>query len=141
LTLRFSPRTREFGFLHALGLAGLTGLLAARFLPLSGLPFFNCFLREHTGWPCPGCGLTRVAIRVAHGDIGGAFDANPLGAVAALGFAGCTVLALLQFLFRLPVPRVTLTEKEAHSVRLALLSLAAVNYLVVVVRVRFLGWP
>jgi Protein of unknown function (DUF2752) len=141
LTLRFSPRTRQFAFLHALGLAGVVGLLAARVLPLSGLPFFRCALREHTGWPCPGCGLTRVAIRVAHGDVAGAFDANPLGAVAALSFAACTVLALAQFLFRLPIPLVTLNEREARSVRVAFLSLAAVNYLVVVVRVRFLGWP
>jgi hypothetical protein len=141
LTLRWTPRARTFGFLHALGLAGLLGLLAARFLPLYGLPFLRCALREHTGWPCPGCGLTRVAVRVAHGDFGGAFDANPLGTVAALGFALCSVLSALQLLFRLPIPRVALSEREARATRVALFSVMAVNYAVVVVRVRFLGWP
>ena len=141
MTLRWAPRSRSFGFLHALGLAGLLGLLAARFLPLYQLSFFRCVLREHTGWPCPGCGLTRVAVRVAHGDFGGAFDANPLGTVAALGFAACTVLATLQLLFRLPVPHLALTEREARATRVAVFSALAANYAVVVVRVRFLGWP
>jgi hypothetical protein len=141
VTLRWSARARSFGFLHALGLAGLLGLLAARFLPLYRLPFLRCALREHTGWPCPGCGLTRAAVRVAHGDFAGAFDANPLGTVAALCFAGCSVLAALQLLFRLPVPLVALTEHEARATRVALFSAMAVNYAVVVVRVRFLGWP
>jgi hypothetical protein len=141
VTLRFSPRSREFGLLHALGLAGLMGLLIARFVPLSGLPFMRCALREYTGWPCPGCGLTRVAVRVAHGDLAGAFAANPLGTLAALGFAACTLLAALQLLFALPVPRLSLDAREARATRVAIFSALAVNYAVVVVRVRFLGWP
>jgi hypothetical protein len=139
--LRWSARVREFGFLHALGLGGLTGLLVARFVPLEGLPFMRCWVREHTGWPCPGCGLTRVAVRVAHGDVAGAFDANPLGTVAALGFAACAVLAALQLLFALPLPLVSLDAREARATRLAIVSAVVVNYAVVVVRVRFLGWP
>jgi uncharacterized membrane protein len=141
MKVRWSPRARVFGFLHALGLAGFLGLLAARLLPLERLPFLRCAFKEHTGWPCPGCGLTRVAVRVAHGDLAGAFDANPLGTVAALGFAACAALAVLQFLFALPVPLVTLNAREARATRLGVLSLVAVNYAVVVVRVRLLGWP
>ena len=140
MTLRWLPRERRFGLLHALGLAGFSGLLAARVLPLQQLPLFRCVLREHTGWPCPGCGLTRVAVRVAHGDVAGAFDANPLGTVAALGFAACAVLAVLQLAFRLPLPLVSLNAREARATRLAVFSALAVNYVVVVVRVRFLGW-
>ena len=141
MTLRWLPRSRDFGFLHALGLAGVTGLLAARFLALSRFPFSGCAFREHTGWPCPACGLTRVAVRVAHGDFRGAFDANPLGTVVALGFAACAVLGTVQWLFALPLPRLTLDEREARATRLAILSAVVVNYAVVVVRVRFLGWP
>jgi hypothetical protein len=141
VTLSWSPRSRHFGFLHALGLTGFFGLLAGRFLPPSWLPLFRCALREHTGWPCPGCGLTRVAVRVAHGDVAGALDANPLGTLAALGFVACAVFAAVQFLFRLPVPQLALTEREARATRAAILSLVVVNYAVVVVRVRFLGWP
>ncbi len=141
MTLRWAPRSRAFGLLHALGLAGFLGLLAARVLPLEGLPFLQCAWREHTGWPCPGCGLTRVAVRVAHGDVAGAFDANPLGTVVALLFALCSLLAALQLLFGLPVPLVSLNAREARVTRVAVLSAIAVNYAVVVVRVRLLGWP
>ncbi len=141
MTVRWTQPGRTFGFLHALGLAGFLGLLAARVLPLQRLPFLRCAVREYTGWPCPGCGLTRAAVRVAHGDILGALDANPLGTLAALGFAACAVLAALQLLLRLPLPDIHLNEKEARNVRLLALSALAVNYAVVVVRVRFLGWP
>ena len=141
MTLRWQAQGRHFGFLHALGLSGVFGLLAARFLPLASLPFMHCTLRESTGWPCPGCGLTRVAVRMAHGDIGGALDANPLGTVAAVGFIGCAAFAALQALFRLPVPHLTLSEREARISRAAIVSAIVLNYAVVVVRVRFLGWP
>ena len=141
MTLRWAPRSREFRLLHALGLTGFLGLLAARLLPLEGLPFLRCAWREHTGWPCPGCGLTRVAVRVAHGDVNGAFDANPMGTVAALLFAACALLAGLQLLLAFPVPLLALNAKEARASRVAVLSAVAVNYAVVVVRVRFLGWP
>jgi hypothetical protein len=141
VTLVWLPRARRFGFLHALGLAGLLGLLTARFLPLGRLPLWGCAFRQHTGWPCPGCGLSRVAVRVSHGDIQGALDANPLGTLAALGFAACTLLAALQLLFALPLPVVQLSAQEARATRWAVLSALAVNYAVVVVRVRFLGWP
>jgi hypothetical protein len=141
LTLRWLPASRRFGLLHALGLAGLLGLLAARFVPQWLLSLWPCVIKARTGWPCPGCGLTRVAVRVAHGDVLGAFDANPLGTVVALGFAACSVLAALQFVFALPVPQLRLTEREARATRVAILSAVVVNYAVVVVRVRFLGWP
>ena len=141
MRLRWQAQGRHFGFLHALGLSGVLGLLAARFLPLGSLPFMHCALKEHTGWPCPGCGLTRVAVRVAHGDIAGALDANPLGTLAALGFVACALFAALQALFRLPVPHLSLSEREARISRAAVVSAIVVNYLVVVVRVRFLGWP
>lgn len=141
MTLHWSKGTRQFGFLHALGLTGLTGLLVARFAPLDRLPFWRCALREHTGWPCPGCGLTRVAQRVAHGDLGGALDANPLGTVVALGFAACAVLAVLQLVFRLPTPVLSLDAREQRIARVALVVAVVANYAVVVVRVRFLGWP
>lgn len=141
MTLRWLPQSRRFGLLHALGLAGLFGLLAARFVPLSLLSLWPCVIKARTGWPCPGCGLTRVAVRVAHGDFQGAFDANPLGALVALGFTACSLLAALQFLLALPVPQLSLTAREARATRVAILSAVVVNYAVVVVRVRFLGWP
>ena len=141
MTLSWSPRARRFDFLHALGLAGLVGFLLARLVPFDRLPFWTCAFRAHTGWPCPGCGLTRVAQRLARGDLGGALDANPLGTAAALGLAACTLFAALQLLFALPVPELSLDAREGRVARRLLLAAVAINYAVVVVRVRFLGWP
>jgi hypothetical protein len=38
-----------------------------------------CGFRRLTGWPCPGCGLTRSFVFAAHGRIGAAFQAHFLG--------------------------------------------------------------
>jgi hypothetical protein len=38
-----------------------------------------CSLRRLTGYPCPGCGMTRSFIRLAHGDFAGAFRYHPIG--------------------------------------------------------------
>jgi len=79
MTLDWTPRERRFLLLHALGLAGVMGLLVARFIPLARLPFWRCALREHTGWPCPGCGLTRAAEGLSRDPrhVGGADVAAP----------------------------------------------------------------
>ena len=37
-----------------------------------------CAVRGITGWWCPGCGLTRAAHHLMHGDIGQAFGYNAL---------------------------------------------------------------
>ncbi len=121
-----------------LGLIGLIGLLIARYIPVAKLiPFWGCMLRQTTGWPCLGCGLTRVADRVAHFNILGALDANPLGTVAALLFALMVVLSVLHLVFAMPIPRVELSPDEWSRVRIALAVLVAVNYAYVVVRTRF----
>jgi hypothetical protein len=38
-----------------------------------------CMLRRVTGRSCPGCGLTRCFISIAHGDISAAWSFNPAG--------------------------------------------------------------
>ena len=62
--------------------------------PLLGLPSFCLFYRI-TGWPCPGCGLTRSCVCFAHGRWAESVAFHPLGPPTFL------VLALL-LLFRLP---------------------------------------
>jgi hypothetical protein len=131
-------RNRNIGLMEVLGLVGLAGLLIARYIPVAKLiPFWGCMLRQTTGWPCLGCGLTRVADRVAHFNIPGALAANPLGTVAALLFALMAVATVLHLIFALPIPQVELTPREWTRVRIALSVLVVLNYSYVVVATRF----
>ncbi|KFE67704.1 DUF2752 domain-containing protein [Hyalangium minutum] len=129
---------RKFSLVDGLGLAGLVGLLVARYIPVAKIiPFWGCMLRETTGWPCFGCGLTRVADRVAHLNFSGAWEANPLGTVAALLFALLAVVAVLHMVFALPIPDVQLSPREWGWVRVALPIVILVNYAYVVVKTKF----
>ena len=80
-------------------------LLAAHLLPapqngsLAGLPAL-CPLKTLSGWPCPGCGLTRSLVSCAHGDWAGAFAFHPLGAIFYFGLWGALALGVLQALQR-----------------------------------------
>jgi len=66
----------------AVALGGL-GLLRATALA-AGREDSWCVYRRATAMPCPGCGLTRSADRLAAGDLAGAVRAHPLGPVLAL---------------------------------------------------------
>jgi hypothetical protein len=132
------PRNRRFGTVDILGLAGVVGLLVARYIPIARIiPFWGCMLREQTGWPCLGCGLTRVADRVAHFNFAGAWEANPLGTVAAFLFALAAVAMVLHLVFAMPIPEVVLSPREWSVLRVVLPVLIAVNYAYVVVKTRF----
>jgi len=123
-----------------LGLMGAVGFLVARFVPLAKLPFWGCELRQRTGWPCPGCGLTRVAERMALGNVAGAWEANPLGTVAALLFAVATLISIAHLAFKLPIPIVELTRREASALRWSIAVLAILNYAFVIAKTRFPGF-
>ena len=139
MTLDWTPRERRFLLLHALGLAGVVGLLVARFVPVARLPFWRCVLREHTGWPCPGCGLTRAAEGLAHLRLGFAFESNPLGALVGCLLAGAAMLGFLQWVFRLPLPVPRLSASEARAGRAMVVAALLANYAFVIVQTR-LGW-
>jgi len=139
VTVSWPKPNRAIGFIEALALTGLTGLLIARFVPVARLPFWGCALRQHTGWPCPGCGLTRVAERVAIGNIAGAWEANPLGTVAALLFALAALVSFAHLAFKLPLPIVQVTRREASAVRWAIAVLVLLNYAFVIAKAKFPG--
>lgn len=132
------PPNRRFGALDALGVTGAVGLAVARWVPIARLvPFWGCALREQTGWPCLGCGLTRAADHFAHGNLLAALQANPLGTVAAAFFALCAVATLLHLAFAVPLPEVHLTPHEARRLRWALGAAVVLNYAFVIVQTRF----
>lgn len=140
MKVTWSPPNRSIGFLDALGLAGFCGLLVARFIPVARLPFWGCPIRQTTGWPCPGCGLTRVADRLSHGNVLGAWQANPLGTVAAVGFALAAVWMICHLVLGLRSPEVELTPREWTRLRMVLTIAVVVNYAFVVVKTRFPAW-
>jgi len=125
------------GLFDVLGLMGILGFLVARFVPVARLPFWGCALRHATGWPCPSCGLTRVADRLAHGNLVGAWDANPLGTVAALLFGAVALASLLHLVFKVPIPEVELSKREAFLVRAAIVLLVVVNYAYMIAKAKF----
>lgn len=135
MRLSWSKPNRTPGTLDFLGLLGLLGFAVARFIPVAvWLPFWGCPLRQRTGYPCPGCGLTRVAERVAHGNLVGAWEANPLGTVAALVFAAMGLFSVLHLGLKLPVPSLDLADREARWLRTALVLALAINYGAMLIR-------
>lgn len=85
----------------AIGLLCAVVLVAAACLQLHGsdhvrLPGGShplpdvCTYRRWTGKPCPGCGLTRSFIAMAHGDWKRAWQFHPFGALL-FAYCGCQV--------------------------------------------------
>ena len=73
-----SPARRIPGGLRALGLLTLLGAGAATWVFLR-LPTPDCVFHLLTGYPCPSCGMTRMAIALFHGDWLTALRMQPLG--------------------------------------------------------------
>lgn len=129
MQISWSRRPGPFILLDALALTGAVGFLLARFVPVAQwVPFWGCPLRRATGIPCPGCGLTRAAERLAHFQLGRALDANPLGALLGIFFALCVIWAVVQRVFDAPLPNLTLGPTEARRARLALFVALGLNY-------------
>jgi len=53
----------------------------------------GCLLRELTGLPCPGCGITTSLLALARGDVMAAAAANPAGVGVAALLVGQALLA------------------------------------------------
>jgi Protein of unknown function (DUF2752) len=69
----------------AFGMA-LVAVGVAALVPLdwvAGLPVL-CPFRLLTGLPCPGCGMTRSLVSLAHGDLIGSLFFHPLGPALAI---------------------------------------------------------
>jgi hypothetical protein len=75
---------------------GLGVAAVVKLLHLDGLPFYVCYFRAFTGWPCMTCGSTRALGALARLDLAGALAANPLAVVVGvtIGLWGLADLAL-----------------------------------------------
>lgn len=101
--MRWRMATREERQLAWLwGVAAVSSLLLRPlWLALApGLP--SCPFRALTGLPCPTCGSTRAALAFFHLDLGAALAANPLVALAGLGFVAGGIAAPLWAVLRGP---------------------------------------
>lgn len=132
------PRNRRITAVDGLGLTGLLGLLVARFIPVAKIiPFWGCAFRQLTGWPCPGCGLTRAADRFAHLHFAWAWEANPLGTIGAGVFALLAVYSFLHLVFGVPVPKVELSRREERVLQVLTVVAVILNYGFVIMKTRF----
>jgi hypothetical protein len=84
--LRSAPRRRQSGSAATIGLAAAGSAALAIACVVSPARVESgpvvCPFRLITGLPCPGCGLTRSWVFIAHGDLGAALRANPFGYLA-----------------------------------------------------------
>lgn len=58
------------------------------------LPISACLFKTITGYPCPGCGGTRVAYALLHGDFLDALLINPLSCLFIIFYLAMLVWAL-----------------------------------------------
>ena len=72
---------------------------------------WGCWFKEHYGFPCPTCGMTRSVILTMHGDFHNAFLLNPAGPFLIVGMILVAIISL-----RLPL----IGLKEIKSRQLAL---------------------
>lgn len=141
MKLSWPAPNRRLGALDVLGAIGLFGLLVARFVPVAKVvPFWGCGFRTFTGYPCPGCGLTRAADHFAHFHFIKALQANPLGAVAAAAFAVLAVMMVVHLAFKVPAPEVELTSRQWRVLRYGAILALLVNYAFVIVQHRTHFW-
>jgi hypothetical protein len=55
----------------------------------------HCVLRSLTGVPCPFCGMTTGTLALLHGDVAGAFAANPGAPLFAIAVVVTLLLRVL----------------------------------------------
>ena len=63
-----------------------------------------CPFRLATGLPCPGCGLTRSWVFIAHGDFGAALRVNPFGYLTMAAAVALIAVVTAAVLGGRPIP-------------------------------------
>jgi hypothetical protein len=75
----------------------LAGWLLFDFVnPLTAPWYPHCLVQRLTGWSCPGCGTSRAFAAIIHGDVAGAWQANPVTLVVLPVLTGLWITARLE---------------------------------------------
>ena len=95
---RLEAWTGQVAHLVTPGRAAALVLAAAALAPPAWLQHAPvlCPFRLATGLPCPGCGITRSLVALAHGDLSAAIYFHPLGAVVGALLVALVALELLE---------------------------------------------
>lgn len=105
LSADLAPR-RRLPTSEGIALAGVGAVVVARALAPDRIedgPVI-CPFRLLTGLPCPGCGLTRSWVYLAHGQWGDSFVAHPFGVVAVALVLALVVAVVAARVRRGPAP-------------------------------------
>jgi hypothetical protein len=134
LTLRQPAERGCDGELVALAVLVASSGFAILWLAL-GLPTPACAFHAITGLPCLTCGGTRCVRSLLAGQVGAALGWNPLVFVGVLVAGLFAIYAAIVTSLRLPRLRLeALTPPEALTLRLAVLLVAAANWIYLIVR-------
>lgn len=95
-----APEARGAAVLRALTSPGTRVLAAVALvlslvLPPGGMGPTLCWFQAQSHLPCPGCGMTRSLVSLAHLDLGASWAYHPFGLVAAAIFVFSLVTLLL----------------------------------------------
>jgi hypothetical protein len=98
--------TRRFFWLHLLLALGVAGFLTIYFLTEDSPTFRlgDCFVRDHLGMYCPGCGGSRGMVLFLTGHPIKAFEAYPAYLFALLAFLWCDGCLLVSHIKKTDAP-------------------------------------
>jgi hypothetical protein len=128
---------RERAGTAAVAVAGAAALVASRAVSPARIETgpVVCPFRLVTGLPCPGCGLTRAWVYIAHGDFGAALHANPFGYVTMGAAIAIMVAVAVAVVSGRPIPSMSpiMRSRPILLILACWLLFAAVRIVVIVV--------
>lgn len=110
----------------------ICGAAAYTLYILDKIPLYPCVFKTITGYPCPTCGSTRVALNIFKPDLGAAFLANPLIFLAGVGFLVWSGYGFYM-LFSKKKIKIKLTPKESLLLKWSILIAVLLNWIYLIV--------